>query len=100
VNLRALWLNGNPLASNADLAKYIASKTRIEIFNSEFTRHCTEWGLKYASCRDLRTAAVTENGKIFTLNLDNRNIFIVDPSLFENFTNLRSLSLKGHLPAN
>lgn len=100
MNLRALWLNGNPLAKNHDLAQYIASKTRIEIFNSEFTRNCTEWGLKYASCRDLKTAAVTENGKIFTLNLDNRNIFNIDPSLFENFTNLRSLSLKGHLPSN
>jgi hypothetical protein len=35
-----------------------------------------------------------------TLNLDNRNIFNIDVSLFENFANLRSLSLRGHQLTN
>ena len=29
VNLRALWLNGNPLADNEELTQYVATKTRI-----------------------------------------------------------------------
>lgn len=100
LNLRVLWLNGNSVAQNEKMVEYVNTKTRIELFNSKFTKHCTEWGLKYAHYRKVADASNIENGKIYTLNLDDRNIFIIDLTLIESFTNLRSLSLKGHNPSN
>jgi hypothetical protein len=99
-NLRVLWLNGNPVAYNETLTQYVNNKTRIQLFNSKFTKHCTVWGLKFASLKQARAASTTENGKVYTLNLDNRDVFNIDISLFDSFHNLRSLSLRGHLPSN
>ena len=69
------------------------------MFNSKLTKNCTEWAIKYVQNRDISSVNI-ENAKIYTLNLDNRNIFNIDPYLFESFSNLRSISLKGHLPSN
>ena len=79
---------------------YVNTKSRIEIFNSKFTCHTTEWGIKYAHFRNVAAATNNYNGGIFTLDLEDRNIFIVDPVIFESFTNLRSISLRGHAPQN
>lgn len=100
LNLRVLWLNGNSVADNEKMTEYVNTKTRIELFNSKFTKHCTEWGLKFAHYRKVADASNIENGKIYTLDLDDRNIFKIDLTLIENFTNLRSISLKGHNPSN
>lgn len=96
LNLRVLWLNGNPVADNADLRTYIQNKTRIELLNSKFTKNCGEWGIKYAHSKNIAHASNTPKHEIYTLNLDNRNIFAIDLSVFDGFTNLRSISLKNH----
>ena len=57
LNLKVLWLNGNPIANNEQILEYVATKTRIEIFNSKCTKNCTEWGLKYANFRNLKAAS-------------------------------------------
>ena len=41
LNLKVLWLNGNPVADNEKIKEYVNSKTRIEMFNSKFTKNCT-----------------------------------------------------------
>lgn len=95
LNLRILWLNNNSVANDEKLREYVDTKTRIEMFNSKFTKHCTEWGLKYAHYKTI-AGAYTENGKIYNLDLDDRDIYNIDVYLFESFTNLRSISLRGH----
>ncbi len=100
LNLRVLWLNGNSVANHEKMIEYVNTKSRIELFNSKFTKHCTEWGLKFSQYRNVTSAAEIENGKIYTLDLDDRNIFIIDLTLIEGLSNLRSISLKGHSPSN
>ena len=56
LNLRILWLNNNSVAENEKLIEYVDTKTRIEMFNSKFTRHCTEWGLKFAHYKTIAGA--------------------------------------------
>ena len=65
------------------------------MFNSKFTRHCTEWGLKYAHHKTI-AGALSENGKVYALDLDDRDIYKIDYYLFESFTSIRSISLRGH----
>lgn len=100
LNLRILWLNDNPVADSEVLAEYVEKKSRIEMWNSKFTKHCTEWGLKYSNYKSVSAAANTENSKVYVLDLDDRNIFNIDQSLFLNFTNLKALSIKGHTVSN
>ena len=69
------------------------------MFNSKFTKHCTEWGLKYAHYKTISGTSI-ENGKIYNLDLDDRDIYKIDYYLLESFTNLRSISLRGHSISN
>lgn len=96
LNLRVLWLNGNPVASNSDLRTYVENKTRIEMFNSKFTKNTGDWGIKFAHSKKIKYANEVDKQSIYVLNLDNRNIYEVDPTVLEGFTNLRSLSIKDH----
>lgn len=56
LNLKVFWINENPVAESEKLLEYIENKTKIEIYNSKFTKHCTPWGLKYAHNRNLEFA--------------------------------------------
>ena len=96
LSLKALWINGNPVADDPDLKNFVDKKTKIEIFNSKFTKHCLGWGLKFAHSGKLSEANDPDNTKTKVLNLDDRNIFEVDIAVLKSFTNLRKLSLKGH----
>lgn len=98
LNLKVLWLNGNPLAKDQQLNLWIENKTKVQLFNSKFTTHCTEWGLKYAHSRSIAYARDTPSAEVNTLNLDDRNIFKIDIALFNSFKQLRSISIKGHTP--
>jgi hypothetical protein len=96
LNLKVLWLNGNPLADDPALKDFVDHKTRIEVFNRKFTSQCTVWGIKYAHSRSINFADSTPNNEIYSLNLDSRNVFNVDLALLESFTSLRSLSIRRH----
>lgn len=96
LDLKVLWVNGNPLEDSEVLAEYVNEKSKIEIFNSKFTKHCSEWGIKYCQRRKL-VDAFQENAKdMVSLNLDERDIFVIDVDVLTKFTNLTTLSLKGH----
>lgn len=66
------------------------------MYNSKLTKHCTAWGLKYAHNRSIEFAYDPVHQHVYQLNLDDRNIFCVDLTIFKKFKNLRSLSIKGH----
>jgi hypothetical protein len=74
----------------------VESRTRIELYNSKFTKHCSEWGVKFAHSKTLNFANNADKHNIFTLNLDARNVFNIDIGILEGFSKLRSLSLKEH----
>jgi Leucine-rich repeat (LRR) protein len=96
LNLKALWVNGNPLTSAPELLEFIEKKTRIELFNRKFTKQATEWGVKYAHSKSVNFADITTNGEIYKLELDGRDVFNLDLTILESFKNLRSLSIKDH----
>ena len=90
------WVNDNPVAESEKLQEYIDAKTKIELYNSKFTKHCTTWGVKYAHDRNLEFAYDPVLEHVFQLNLDDRNIFAIDLTVLNKFKNLRSLSIKQH----
>jgi hypothetical protein len=62
LNLKALWVNGNPFSSAPELLEFVEKKTRIELFNRKFTKQATEWGVKYAHSKNVNFADITTNG--------------------------------------
>lgn len=96
LNLKVLWINDNPIADSQKLSEYVETKTKIEIFNSQFTKHCTAWGIKYAHDRNLEFAYDPILEHVYQLNLEDRNIFAIDLAILKKFKNLRLLSIKGH----
>ena len=67
------------------------------MFNSQYTIHCTDWGIKYSQDRNLN-AVNLENSKVKCLNLDDRNVFNLGPYALSSFSNVSYVSVKGHLP--
>ncbi len=51
--MKVLWVNENPVEESEKLADYVQNKTKIEIYNSKFTKNCSTWGIKYAHNRNL-----------------------------------------------
>lgn len=82
LNLKALWLNKNPVAEDQEMKEFVDRKTRIEIYNSVFTKNTTAWGIKYAHSRNLEYANTALNSQVYVLNLDGRNIFNSDIQVF------------------
>lgn len=75
LELKVLWLNGNPIEDSEALAEFVKNKTKIEIYNSKFTNHCTEWGLKYVQKKNARYAFDEPCKNVTKLNLDGRGIY-------------------------
>ena len=48
------------------MIEYVKTKTRIEMFNSKFTRNCTEWAIKYVQNNSISSVNI-ENSKVYTL---------------------------------
>ena len=78
------------------LHDYVINKTKIEVFNSKFTKHCSEFGIKYSQTKNLADTFNEHPNNIASLNLDERNVFEINVDVLQNFTNLTSLSMKGH----
>lgn len=96
LDLKVLWVNGNPIEESEALGEFVKNKTKIEMFNSKFTRNCTEWGLKYVQKKNAKYAFDEPSKNITKLNLDDRNIYQIDIGLLNAFPNLHDLSLKNH----
>ena len=66
------------------------------MYNSKFTKHCTEWTYKFVQNMNMNFAFNENNKDIYRLKLDNRDIYITDHNILTKFPNLAYLSLKGH----
>lgn len=101
-NLKAIWLNGNPVIDTAgeQLLQTIEAKyPNIELWNSKFTKNATDWAIKFVTfgC-DAHRASTTPSASLRYLKVDRRDVFkIADlQGVFAKFPKLRHLSLKDH----
>lgn len=83
-NLKVLWVNENPICKDKDqeeiMRRYVEQDhPHIELFNSKFTRHCSDWGLRFVSLAfDLNLTRNTPNALIRRLDLSGRNLYRID----------------------
>ena len=82
-NLKVLWLNDNPICKDKEqeemMRKYIEQDhPNIELFNSKFTEHTADWGLRFVSFGfDLNLTRNTPNSLVKRLDLSGRNFYRV-----------------------
>lgn len=93
-NIKALWLNANPVATQCSNFSSIAElMPTLEIINSKFTNQAGEYALLYYS----RVQGAKTLEEIESLNLSGRGItYIKDISLFERLKNLKRLDISDH----
>ena len=86
-NLRALWINENPINEIEEIKEFIFNICpKLEIYNSKFTNQYTEWSLLYLS--------KNKNPEtIVKLNLSDRNITFLNFNAFKPFINLLNIDL-------
>lgn len=100
--LKAIWLNGNPVASKENkeaLFDFIETNfPNIELLNSQFTKNAGEWGLKFATLYPkINKIGKTDIGSLTSLDLSDRDVFrIKNIDVFSNLKSLRTLDIRGH----
>lgn len=100
--LKALWLNGNPIATKENqesLYEFIETNfPDIELLNSSFTKNAGEWGLKFATLYPkIYNIPKINIETLKTIDLSDRNIFrIKDTEVFAKLKELRTIDLRGH----
>ena len=94
-NLRALWLNGNPVVDNCSNFSMIAeTMPKLEILNSQLTNKAGEWAmLFYAKEQTGATSLET----LERLDLSSKGIlYMPSADIFSRMTNLKKLDLSEH----
>lgn len=94
-NLKALWLNDNPVEKNCSNFNVIGDHfDKLEIFNSKLTEKAGEWAmLFYARDSGAKTLA-----DITSLNLRGKNLLMVsDLSFLKQMTNLKHLDISDNV---
>ena len=93
-NIKALWLNSNPVVSACSNFSSIAElMPNLEIINSKFTNQAGEWALLFYS-KDQRATRLED---IKHLVLSGRGItYIKDVELFDRLTSLKRLDISDH----
>jgi len=93
-NIKALWLNANPVVSACSNFSSIAElMPTLEIINSKFTNMAGEWALLYYA----RQQGAKSLEEIEHLNLAGRGItYIKDLNLFDRLKNLKRLDVTDH----
>ena len=94
-NLKALWMNENPVATNCSNFNVIGDHfDKLEIFNSTLTEKAGEWAmLFYARDSGAKTLA-----DITYLDLSGKNLLMVtDLSFLKQMTNLRTLDISDNV---
>jgi tubulin--tyrosine ligase-like protein 12 len=92
--LKALWLNGNPVAYSCSNFESIGELfPQLEILNSRLTHKAGEWAmLFYARSQGGKTL-----DQIESLNLSGKGVTMLhDASIFKQMVNLRRLDLTEH----
>jgi tubulin--tyrosine ligase-like protein 12 len=94
-NLKALWLNENPVATNCANFNIIGDHfDKLEIFNSQLTSKAGEWAMLYYA-RDSGAKTLEE---ITSLDLSGKNLLMVeDISFLKKLTNLKHLDIGNNV---
>ncbi|KAM3130195.1 hypothetical protein pb186bvf_017695 [Paramecium bursaria] len=96
-NIKALWLDDNPLDFDQLLEQVEAHCPWVEILNGKFTVNASVWGFKYVSFDfDIKKANYTEGVSINQLNLSNRQVLRVRSlsEIYNAFPNLKKIIIK------
>ena len=94
-NLRALWLNNNPVTTACSNFEIIGNHfDKLEIINSKLTTKAGEWAMLFYA-RDTGAKTVEE---ITTLDLSSKNLLMIeDISFMSKLTNLKTLDISDNL---
>jgi tubulin--tyrosine ligase-like protein 12 len=94
-NLKACWLNSNPMADNCSNFNVIGDHfDKLEIFNSTLTCKAGEWAMLFYA-RDTGAKTLEE---ITTLNLSGKNLLMVDDiSFLKKMVNLTHLDISNNV---
>jgi len=94
-NLRALWLNGNPVVDNCSNFTSIAElMPKLEILNSVLTNKAGEWAMSFYAKEQ---TGCTSLDQVERLNLSGKGIlYMRSAEIFGQFTKLRKLDLSDH----
>ncbi len=92
-NLKAVWLNGNPVADSPDFfAKLFSDLPHLQLINKQLTPSATEWVFKVIA-QDKFPASLEDT---LSLDLSGRKIENLAPELLEKLPRLRELDLSGN----
>ena len=93
-NLKALWLNGNPMVNACANFNSIAElMPKLEILNSQLTAKAGEWAILFYA----RDQGATSLDQITTLDLSGKGVlFLQSTDVFERMTSLRKLDIRDH----
>lgn len=94
-NLRALWLNNNPVATQCSNFEIIGNHfEKLEIINSKLTSKAGEWAMLFYA-RDSGAKTLEE---ITELDLSGKNLLMVDDiSFLSKMTNLKKLNISDNV---
>ena len=94
-NLKALWLNDNPVANNCSNFNIIGDHfDHLQIFNSALTCKAGEWAMLFYA----RESGAKTLEEITSLNLSGKTLLTVeDLSFLKKMTNLKSLDISDNV---
>ena len=94
-NLRALWLNGNPVVDNCSNFSMIGdTMPALEILNSQLTNKSGEWAMKFYAKEQL---GVDDLNKVERLDLSGKGILnMPSADVFSLMPNLKKLDISNH----
>ena len=94
-NLKAVWLNNNPMVKNCSNFNIIGNHfDKLEILNSQLTSKAGEWAMLYYA-RDSGAKSLEE---IEELDLSGKNLLMVEDLAFlERLTSLKRLDISDNV---
>lgn len=94
-NLKACWVNDNPVATNCSNFNVIGDHfDKLEIFNSSLTEKAGEWAMLFYA----RGSGAKTLEEITSIDLSGKNLLMVtDLSFLKKMTNLRTLDISDNV---
>ena len=94
-NLRALWLNGNPVVDTCSNFSMIGSlMPKLEILNSQLTNRAGDWAMSFYAKEQTGCNSLEE---VERLNLAGKGIlYMASAEVFGRMVNLKKLDISDH----
>ena len=94
-NLRALWLNGNPVVDTCSNFSMIGGlMPKLEILNSQLTNKAGEWAMKFYAKEQCGVDSLAE---VERLDLSGKGVlYMPSADIFDQMTSLKKLDLSDH----